>query len=304
LRERVADLRGQTGAWRVALATLRQAKNDFPEQAVPIQDRLNGMFAAMIRDEGTRQIPPIEFVSMVDENADLMAASSDDEPVEQSLADRLYALDLPGRAKPVLEKLLRSAKSDAAKARFGVSLATLETREGNDAATLSALKASDGRDIPPELAEQRAILQAGSVARLGDPAAAAALLAPFHTGRTTEVRARILEDAADWAGAAQAWADCVALTVPDSGPLDEAGSGTVLRLATATARAADEAGLAELRAKFGDRIGAGPLGDMFRLLTAEPIRTTADIGRSQREMSLAASLPNDLKALRDNATPR
>ena len=58
------------------------------------------------------------------------------------------------------------------------------------------------------------------------------------------------------------------------------------------------------RSKFGERFGTGPLGDMFRLLTAEPIRTTADIGRSKREMSLAASLPSDLKALQGSTSAR
>jgi hypothetical protein len=43
---------------------------------------------------------------------------------------------------------------------------------------------------------------------------------------------------------------------------------------------------------------------MFRLLTAEPIRTTADIMRSQREMSLAASLPAGLKAASSGAATR
>jgi hypothetical protein len=183
-------------------------------------------------------------------------------------------------------------------------MATLESREGNDAAAQAALNASDGPDLPPDLAEQRAILMARSVARLGDPTAAGTLLAPFHTARTTEVRARILEGAADWAGAAQAWTDNVALTVPESGPLDEAGVRTVLRLVTATARAGNDAGLAELRVKFGGRIGSGPLGDMFRLLTAQPIRTSADIGRSQRETGLAASLPSDLKALQTSVAAR
>ena len=305
LRTRVAELRGQTGAWRVALATLRQAETDFPEQAAATHERLKNLFAEIIRDKGTRQIPPIEFVSMVDENTDLIAASGDDdEPIEQSLADRLVALDLPNRAKPALEKLLRAGKSDLAKARFGVSLAMLESREGHDAAVLAVLNATEGHDLPPDLVEQRAILLGGSVARLGDPAAAAALLASLRTGRTTEARARILEGAADWSGAAQAWADCVALTVPDSGPLDEAGARIVLRLATATARAGGDAGLAGLRAKFDGRIGTGPLGDMFRLLTAEPIRTTADIGRSQRETSLAASAPNGLKALQASVAAR
>ena len=304
LRERVAELRGQSGAWRSALATLRQAEADFPDQAAPIRQRLNDTFAAMIRDQGTQRIPPIEFVSMVAENADLIAASSDDDLVEQSLADRLYALDLPARAKPVLQKLLRSATSDVSKARLGASLATLESRGGNDSAALAALTASSGPDLPPDLAEQRAIIQAGSVARLGDPAAAAGLLVPFHTGPATDVRAQILEGGGDWPGAARAWADRVALTVPDSGKLDDAGARIVLRLATATARAGDDSGLAELRMKFGGRIGTGPVGDMFRLLTAEPIRTTADIGRSQREMSLAASLPGDLKALQSSVAAR
>jgi hypothetical protein len=37
---------------------------------------------------------------------------------------------------------------------------------------------------------------------------------------------------------------------------------------------------------------------MFRLLTVEPIRTEADMGRSKQEISLAASLPTDLKAIK------
>jgi hypothetical protein len=52
-----------------------------------------------------------------------------------------------------------------------------------------------------------------------------------------------------------------------------------------------------LRGTYGTRIGAVPLGDMFRLLTAEPIRTSTDIERAQQEISLAASLPAGLKAL-------
>lgn len=304
LRERIADLRSQTGAWRVALATLRQAETDFPEQATAVHQRLKDMFAEMIRDKGEQQIPPIDFVSMVDENADLVVGSSDDDAVQQLLADRLLALDLPERAKPVLEKLMSSAKSDVAKARFGASLATLEARDGDDAHAKATLDASEGHGLPPDLVEKRTIILAGSVARLGDPPAAAALLVPFRSGPATEARAQILENASDWAAAAQAWSDCVALTLPENGALDDAQIRTVLRLATATARAGDDAALAELRSKYSDRIGASPLADMFRLLTAQPVRTTADIQRSQQEVNLAASLPADLKALQPGAAPR
>jgi tetratricopeptide (TPR) repeat protein len=165
LRERVADLRGQTGAWREALASLRRAETDFPEQAVPLSQRLKDTFVAMIRDQDAHPMPPIEFVSTIEENTDLLPDPGDDEAVEQPLADRLLALDLPDRAKPVLEKLLKQAKSAVAKARFGDSLATLDAREGDDAGAIAVLAASQNPSLPDDLAERRLILQANAVAR-------------------------------------------------------------------------------------------------------------------------------------------
>ena len=304
LRERVADLRGQTGAWRVALSTLRQAETDFPEQVASIHERLKDMFAGAMHNDGTQQLPPIDFVALMDENVDLLPDAGDDDPAEQALADRLLALDLPDRAKPVLEKLVKSAHSAVAKARYGASLAALQARDGNDAAAQATLDTSESADMPADLIEQRAILRASAVARLGNPAGGADLLTAFHTVRAIEARAQILENASEWAGAKQAWAENLALTLPESGPLDEAQTRLLLRLATATARAGDDAGLMTLRQKFGDRIGAGPLADMFRLLTADPVRTASDIKRSQQELSVAASLPADLKALQLGAVAR
>jgi hypothetical protein len=258
----------------------------------------------MIRDKGTQQVPPIEFVAMIEENTDLVPEAGEDNVVEQSLVDRLLALDLPGRAKPVLEKLMKQSKSPIAKARFGTSLATMVAREGDDAAALTILDTSDGPDLPSDLIEQRLILRAGAVAHQGDATRAAAILASARTAKAMETRAQILEAASNWAAARQAWTDCVNAALPAAGMLNEPQIRMVLRLATVTARADDTAGLTSLRETYGPRIGAGPLGDMFRLLTAEPISTTADIVRSQREVSMAASLPAGLKAVGLEATTR
>jgi hypothetical protein len=237
-------------------------------------------------------------VAAVAENTDLLSGSQDDEAIEQALADRLLALDLPDGAKPVLEKLMNQATSATAKARFGVSVATLNAREGDNAGAISALDASEGPDLPADLIEQRLILRAVTVAGLGDSAGAAAMLASTRTIQATQTRAQILENASDWTAAEQAWSDCAALTVSGTGTLDEAQTRTILHLATVTARGGDEGKLARLRDQFGPRIAASPLGDMFSLLTAEPIRTTADIERSQHEVNLAASLPAGLKAVK------
>ena len=183
LRERIADLRAQAGAWRVALSTFRQAESDFPEQAATVHERLKDAFASMIAGHGLGQMTPIDVVSTIDENADLMPADGGDPALEEQLADQLLALDLPGRARPVLQKLIKSAASVAGKARFGTTLATLEAREKDDAGAIAALDASEGHDLPSELIERRALLRANAVAHRGDPAAAAAILGAYQDAR-------------------------------------------------------------------------------------------------------------------------
>jgi hypothetical protein len=304
LRERIAALRVQTGAWRDALADLRQAEADFPEQAAAVHARLKETFAGMIRDQNIAGMPPLDFVSMIDENAGLISGPDDEDTVARTLADRLVALDLPGRAKPLLEKLMRSAGTDAAKARLGASLATLDARENDDAGALAALDASEAAGLPNELIEQRAIVRANAMARRGDPAGGAAILAALKTGPAAAARAQILENAGDWSGAAKAWSDCAGLTVPDSGPADAAATQTIVRLATATARAGDQQSLAALRTQYADRLGAGALGDVFRLLTAEPVRNLNDITRAKQETHLADSLGAGLKALQAGSASR
>jgi hypothetical protein len=249
-------------------------------------------------------LPPLEFIAAIEENSDLLNDAAGDLEVDAPLAERLLALDLPGRAKPILQKLVQQTQSPIAKARYGATLATLDARDGDDTGALAALDATQASDLPDDLSEQRLILRGETLAHHGDLAAGAALLAAAKDPRATQARAQMLETAGDWPAAEQAWIDCVGQTLPDSGALNEAQSRMVLHLATATARAADAAGLATLRGRFDTRIGAGPLGDMFRLLTAAPIQTIADIRRSHAETNMAASLPDDMNALQPSTVAR
>jgi len=304
LRERTAELRGQAGTWRVALSTLRQAESDFPEQAAAVHERLKDAFAGMVAGRGLDQMAPIDVVSAIDENADLMPAKGGSPALEEQLADRLLALDLPDRAKPVLEKLMKSTASATGKARFGATLAALQSRENDDAGALAALGASDGPDLPSDLIEKRALLRANAMAHGGDPAGAAAILAAIGTPATNEARAMILEQAQDWPGAERAWSDLASTALPQAGNLDEAQARTLLRLATAAARAGDDVALATLRGRYDNRIAPGAFAGMFRLLTAEPVRGTGDLKRAKQEVSLAQSLPANLKALGGSSTAR
>jgi hypothetical protein len=297
LRDTLAGLRQQLGEWRQALALQRDSETLFPDDAKDIRARLQTSFDALLHDEGAHKLPPLEFVALVDENADLVPNTREGDAMQAVLADKLLALDLPKRAGPVLDKLMRAVPAGPGRAAFGARLATLRLGESDDAGALAALTASDAPDLSGPLSEQRVLLRAEAQARGGDVTGAIGSLAGIDTLAAAAARATILEQAKDWSGAEHALADYVAKSVPQAGELDDNARRLVLRLATAAARAGDGPTLVTLRQQQEARMGTGPLADMFRLLTADPVHDTADLPRAGREVGYARALPSDLQAM-------
>jgi hypothetical protein len=303
LRERLADLRARSGAWRAALGLLRETETLFPEDKAAIHAELVDMFASMLRGDATAALAPLELAALAEENADLLPTGTEGDALQARLADRLVALDLPKRAEPVLEKLMQAAPSGIGRANFGARLAALRLREVDVAGAFAALSASEETDLPPDLAERRTLLLAAAHSRRGDTERALATLRTLNSAAADDARATIHERADDWAAAQLALTDYAAKTIPHDGKLDDGQRRTVLRQVTAAARAGDEAALTSIRQREGTRMGSGPLADMFRLLTADPIRGVADLKRAGREAGLARDLPNQLKAVQSPPRP-
>lgn len=297
LREEVADLRARAGAWRRSLAMLRRSEQLFPAARPELQARLRKVFAAMLRNDALAKMAPAALVALLDDNADLLPSGPAGEVLDAHLADRLLALDLPDRAVPLLRRLMQAAPSPGAKATFGARLASVLLRQGDAAGAREALAESDALHLRPALTQRRALLAAKVDAALGHPTAAAASLAALNTPAADIARAAILEQAKDWPAAERALASYVAKTIPASGPIDDAQRRTLLRLATATAQAGDQSGLAALRAQNAGRMAGGPLGDLFTLLTAAPITDLADLQRAAHEAALAGHMAHDIQTV-------
>ena len=297
LRGELASLRQSLGEYHQALTLLRETESLFPASAPTIHERLQQTFDAMLKDGAADRMPPLEFVALVDENADLIAQTSQGEAIEEELANKLVALDLPDRAEPVLDKLMRTAPPGPGRATIGLRLATLRLHEGDAVGALAALDASEVPGLPPALAQQRALLRAGAQARAGHVATAINLLAGLTSDAAAAERVDILEHAQDWRGAEQALAALAAKAVPASGDLTDHARRLVLRLVTDAAHAGDQPMLATLRAQDEARMGTGPLADMFRLLTTDPVQGLADLPVSAREVGLAKALPSALQAM-------
>src|SRR6185437_3290347 len=249
-------------------------------------------------------LSPLEFVSIVDASTDLMPATAEGDAMEERLADKLLALDLPKRAGQVLDKLMRAAPTGSIRAGSGPRLAALLARNGDLPAALAALDASTALELPPSLRERRALLRSSILARQGDRKAAIAAVADVGSPAGDEARAAILEENGDWPAAEQALTAYAQRTIPANGTIDDGQRRTLLRLATAAARAGDDAALSSLRAREDARMGTGPLAELFRLMTAPPVRDPADLARAGREIGLARALPADLQALRAVAKAR
>ena len=116
------------------------------------------------------------------------------------------------------------------------------------------------------------------------------------TAAADDLRATLLSQAADWPGSLAALSDLAAKTIPATEPLDDAMQDLILRQATAAVQANDVATLALLQRRHGQRL-AGSRADLFRLLTAEPLRSPADLPRTGTELALARLLPSQLDVL-------
>jgi hypothetical protein len=333
LRDRLAAVQAQAGQWAAAFATRRETEALFPQDQPTIHAALVADFTDMLRGAADARLPPLDLVTLVDRNADLVPDGPAALGMAKLLADRLTALDLPSRADPLLDRLMRASHVPETRADLGATLAAMRLREGNAAGALSALSASasasaDGPpassgsppdpasspaepinaasrpllaqpspSLPPALVERRALIAAQASARTGDLDAARAALSALATPSALLARAAIEEQAHDWAAAARALGTYVAQVVPADGPLDDAGRNTVLRWASAASQAGDTAALAELRQREAARMDATPLAGMFRLLTADPAHGTADLSRVAQETKLARALPDQLRLL-------
>ncbi len=295
LRLRAAALRARAGQWDKALALLHETDALMPEQHAAVRAAAGEVFRALAADGGNA-VSPLDLVAAIEGGADLLPDGDAGAALAPLLADRLMALDLPDRAGPVLERLMRAA-AGVARAQFGARLAALRLERGDAPGALAALDASAGDGLPADLSASRLLLQARALAAGGQPDQAAALLAGQDSAAADDLRATILSAAGDWPAAEAALRALATLTVPPQGVLDEGQQRVLLRLASAASQAGDDAALHRLRQDDGARMPGGEVGDMFRLLVAEPVRGVTDLSRSAKEVALARGVQAGLDAI-------
>jgi hypothetical protein len=298
LRLRLADLRGQSGDWRVGLALLRATEPLYPEAHDRLHAAERALVAGLLSGPSAARMAPLDLVAIAEEFADLLAENGGDAKLAPVLADKLLALDLPGRADPILQRILDHTSDPTTRAQLGLRLSALRLDLHGTKAAVETLDATDSPDLPHDLAEERLVARARALAAGGEAQAALHLLDADDTSTGIELRATLEEKQRDWPAAESAIAALVKRTIPADGPLDTAQQDLLVRLASAASQAGDMPALHQLHSDQARRIAAGPRADLFNLLTQSPVNATGDLPRSAMELSSARAAPAALASLR------
>lgn len=295
LRLDAADLRAQAGQWRQAFALLRETQDTYPDAAPLVRARLAAILASLLHGQADHPVPPLDLVALAEDNAEALA-QADQPALTALLADKLAALDLPRRAEPVLQRMIAATPPGPSRAALGARLAAMQVEDGNDAAADATLAATDAPDLPAATAEQRGLVQAMARSNRHDIAGATAILARIGTPAADEMRSRMLEVAGDWPGAVAALSVMAARQIPPDGTLDAQQQDLLLRLASAQFQAGNTAALRDLAQADAARM-TGARAVTFRLLTAPPVATVADLPRSANEVALARRVTAAIAAM-------
>ncbi len=292
LRMRIADLRRQAGQWHEALTVLRDGRDVFPEERANLDRTMEATFLDLLTSDAAKHLSPAEFVSLYDQNQDLVQDINWTEKNGTSLVDRLIGLGLQGRAEPITARLVAQSNDLARRPVLGARLAslrlTMNDPKGAIAALASTVPAADVT-VDPAVMQTRQLLYArGEIAR-GNRDAALTMLGTLDLADADELRAQIYASRKDWPHTVSALTalEHKAISAKD---ITDAQQSIVMRLAVAATLSSDSATLGRLADTYGAAMAKGNQASLFRVITSSPVQGTADLPRAFEEIQVAKRL--------------
>ncbi|OYV51002.1 MAG: hypothetical protein B7Z78_09765 [Rhodospirillales bacterium 20-60-12] len=290
----LANLRAEAGDWPHALSNLQAVDRLFPARHNEILADRTAMFARMINGPALDHMGPLAAIAVIERNGDLIPQGAAGLHVIKLLAKELIALDLPGEAAPVLQKLLDATPPGQSRAAIGLALARVDQDSGNENGAAAALTKSDAPSLPADLAEQRALLAARIQAAQGHPQQAQESLAPLQSAQAWDAKADLAEAHQDWQAAETDLKQLAQSQIPPSGAIPPSGSAVLLKLAGAASHSGDQAELSALAGTYAARLGNDPDAMLFRTLTDAPLGASGSLDQALHQIAAIERVPSEL----------
>ena len=281
---RLAALRLKQGDTGEALKLMRTATDNYPDsdEAHRMNTRMSDVFADYFLSDAAHEMPPVQALAFFERFKDLTPIGQRGDELIRHLAERLVEVDLLAQAAHLLDyQVANRLHGGIAKAQVAARLASIFLSDQQPDRALAALRATKQNLLPEALAERRMLLEARALADMKQYDNALDLMEGKMGKLVERLRTDVLWDAGRWPDAGPA----IEALLGDTWKSDEPFSAEVrllaMRCAIAYSLAGSEAGLASLRAKYGQGMTDSADASAFAVVS-EPI---VEQGVAFREMA-------------------
>ena len=271
LLRRLGGLYLDEGIYRNGLQALRQAVTYFRnnEESPQVTQQMADVFNVLYLEDGADQMSAVQAIAIFEEFKELAPAGAKGDEMIRKLADRLAGVDLLDQAAAILEDQIQSRVSGVLKSEVGARLAIVYLLARRYDRALTALDATNVRNLPSALGMQRRHLRARSLMGLNQSETALEVLKRDKTIDAELLRAELFWNGGDWHNASKALRKILrASGAKRNEPVNPEQAQKVLNYAIALALSENERALAKVRQDYGPAVQVTEFKDAFRLVAA------------------------------------
>lgn len=297
LLSKLGDLYAQRRNLRSALVTLRRAVTLFKniKGSQGLTKKMRDLFRKFYLDGEADQLQPVVALGLYNEFRELTPPGEDGDRMIRGLAERLIKVDLLEDAAKLLDHQVRFRLKGVQRARTGARLAEILLLDAKPQDALTALSASDAKELPAPLSEKRRHLEAAALMDSHRYDEALSNIAEDFTAPFDRLRAQIYWRAGKWRKASRVLARLTGNLDPDN--LTDRDAEMLLRRAIALGLASDFDGMEFLRERFGSAMEKSKEAASFKAVAGGKLlkpRDFAALARRAGELDTFGAFMNTL----------
>jgi tetratricopeptide (TPR) repeat protein len=211
-------------------------------------------------------LPSIEALAIYYDFSRLTPIGRRGDELIRRLADRLVSVDLLEQAAELLDHQVHYRLTGAAKAQVAAKLAIVHLMNRKPAEAVRVLAATRMPQMPNELREQRLFVEARALSETGRHTTALEVMENLRGPEADRLRADVQWAARNWREAGERLEALVGERWKGEEALDASDRHDVLRAALAYTLGSEQLGLARVKEKFANKMGATTEGKVLELL--------------------------------------
>lgn len=282
------------------LQTLRRAITFFPDslRAAGIAHEMNESFRNLFLEGRADKMSEVSALALYYEFRELTPAGPDGDEMIRKLSDRLVSVDLLEQASELLEHQVKFRLRGVEKAKVGARLAIVHLLNEQAQKALTAIRISRYPRLDSDIEMERRHLEARALAEMERRTEALRVLDDDTSDAAELIRADIHWGAKDWKNAAMRLKRVLQRSLIDNEILPSQRF-QVMRLAVALSLAGDQAGLNQVRERFGSLMAGTPDAAPFKILTSDIVRMDVEFRKLASEIASVSNLETFMSSYRE-----